>query len=126
MPTQFLWRGVEAKLLARRGDFAEAEALAREAVRLAGQTDALNQRARLALDLAEVLALAGRSEDATELVEEASSLYELKGNTPAADEARRILHEAAGGPIEKRAAGLVAGRTPPGRRGKLSARRRRR
>src|SRR5207247_1370965 len=66
VPTQFLWRSVRAKLLARAGDAAAAEALAREAVALADTTDSLNQRATAKLDLARVLRTCGRDELAAE------------------------------------------------------------
>ena len=61
LPTQFLARCVRAKLLARRGELAEAEVLAREAVALIEETVALNDRAKTLLDLAEVLCLADRA-----------------------------------------------------------------
>ena len=59
-----LWRQVRAQVLARRGEHAEAEQLAREAVSLAEETDMLNFHGNALADLAEVYALAGRTEDA--------------------------------------------------------------
>ena len=53
--TQVMWRGVRARICARRGDAEEGEALAREAVRLAEPTDLLVLRADALLDLAEVV-----------------------------------------------------------------------
>jgi len=82
--TQMGWRGVKAKLLARRGRIAQAEGLAREAAEMAGMTDALNHQAKALLDLAEVLGLAGRTEEAREASDEAVVLYTRKGNTPGA------------------------------------------
>ena len=73
------WRGVRAKLLARRGDDEAAEALAREAVALAEETDFPVLRADALLVLAEV-AGEGRAE--------AIRLYEEKGNVAAAERAR--------------------------------------
>ena len=55
-----LWRQARGKLLARRGELEEGERLAREAVALAEETDMLNVHGDALLDLAEVLALAGR------------------------------------------------------------------
>ena len=82
---------VLAKVLARRDDLVEAEAAARHALELAEETDALNSRAKALLDLAEVVALAGRSEEATEARLSAVELFEQKGNMLGAAQARRAL-----------------------------------
>ena len=50
-----LWRGVQARVLARRGQLDDAEALAREAVSLAEQTDFLVYRGDALVDLAYIL-----------------------------------------------------------------------
>ncbi|MGH2995389.1 MAG: AAA family ATPase [Gaiellaceae bacterium] len=76
-------RRVRARLLAR-GDFEEAERLAREATELAARTDFLDAHAKALADLAEVLRLAGRPEESAAAVEEAIRLYEEKGNVAAA------------------------------------------
>ena len=52
--TQMLSRQVRAKVLARRGEYAEAERLAREAVAISAGTDALNWQGDAHADLAEV------------------------------------------------------------------------
>jgi len=88
---QFAWRAVRAKVLARREEFREAEALAREALRLAEPTDALNKRANVQLSLAEVLGLAGQRNRAASAIEEALRLYEAKGNLVESENARRAL-----------------------------------
>jgi tetratricopeptide (TPR) repeat protein len=93
LPTQLLTRCVWARLLARRGAFAEAENLAREAGRMAGETDALNDRAKTFLDLAEVLRLAGRARESGEAVEQAIELFQRKGNVVGAKRARGLLAE---------------------------------
>jgi tetratricopeptide (TPR) repeat protein len=80
---------VLAKVLARRGELAEAEARARHALELAEQTDALNSRAKVRLDLAEVLRLAGRAPEAADATARAVELFERKGNTLGAAQARR-------------------------------------
>jgi DNA-binding SARP family transcriptional activator len=90
---QFLRRGVEAKLLARRLSFAEAEALAREAVALAEGTDALNNRGKLLLDLGEVLRLGGKSVEAVESIELALERVEQKGNVLAVERTRLLLED---------------------------------
>jgi class 3 adenylate cyclase/tetratricopeptide (TPR) repeat protein len=78
------WRAVRAKLLARRGDLADAEALAREASALAARTEDIELRAKALGDLAEVLCLAGRVGESTAALTEALRLHERKGNVPAA------------------------------------------
>ena len=85
------WRAVRAKLLARRGQVAEAEAMAREAVVLADKTDFTVLRADAFMDLAEVLRTAERETESTRFVALALELYEQKGNVVAAGRARRIL-----------------------------------
>ena len=91
--SQITWRAVRGKILARRHDFARAEAYAREAVRIAEQTDDVNSRGRALMDLAEVLELAGRPDDAVAAVEQALDLFERKGNVVSAEKARTLLTE---------------------------------
>jgi tetratricopeptide (TPR) repeat protein len=81
--SQVLWRGTEAKVLARRGAYPEADRLAREAVTLAERIDLTGFRGQAHIDLAEVLQLAGLQEEATEQLERAARLWELKGNLAA-------------------------------------------
>ena len=59
--TQMLWRQARAKVLARRGDTAEAERLAREAVAIGAGTEMPDDEAEAQSDLAEVLTLAGKN-----------------------------------------------------------------
>jgi class 3 adenylate cyclase/tetratricopeptide (TPR) repeat protein len=87
------WRSVRAKLLARRGDLAEAETLAREATSVAATTEDLELRAKALVDLGEVLRLAGRAGESTAAVGEALRLHEQKGNVAAARRARALLRE---------------------------------
>jgi tetratricopeptide (TPR) repeat protein len=91
--TQMLWRQAKAKLLARRGDSAEAERLAREAVAIADETDSLNGQADVYADLAEVLALDGRNEDAAAALEQALERYERKGNVVSTQRTQTRLAE---------------------------------
>jgi class 3 adenylate cyclase/tetratricopeptide (TPR) repeat protein len=79
--TQMQIRQVRAKLLARRGEHAEAERLAREAVAWGEPTDALEVKANSLRDLAIVLSAAGRRDEALEALDEAQDLYEQKGHT---------------------------------------------
>ncbi len=89
--TQMLWRQVKAKLLARRGEHAEAERLAREAVAIGEDTDMLDAQGDTHADLAEVLSLAGRPKEAAEALEQALARYERKGNVVMAGRTRERL-----------------------------------
>ncbi len=90
-----IWRAVRAKLLARQGAFAEAEELAREGVELVDRTECLNRRAKVRLDLAEVLGFAGHTREAADALEEGIKLFEAKGNVAAVRQVRKTLQEAA-------------------------------
>ena len=91
MDPQVGWRRLKGRLLARRGDFEEAERIAREAVELAGRADYIDIQARTHFDLAEVLRLAGRIQDSSLELEHALRLYEQKGNVVGAAKARALL-----------------------------------
>jgi tetratricopeptide (TPR) repeat protein len=90
-------RGVRGKTLARKGRLDEALALAGEAVALVRQTDMLTTHAIVLTDLAEVLRLAERREEALAALEDALRLFERKGNVVFAAKARRLLAELATG-----------------------------
>jgi DNA-binding SARP family transcriptional activator len=92
---QMMWRPVRARVHARRGAFQIAEDLAREGVRLSDLTDDLNRRAEAYRDLGEVLLLAGRASQASEAVEQAVHLHELKGNIVGARRARELASDLA-------------------------------
>ena len=77
---QIFWRGTRAKLLARKGINDAAEGVAREAVGLAAGTDALTVHGDALMNLAEVLRLVGKEEDAVAVAREAQALYKEKGN----------------------------------------------
>jgi hypothetical protein len=80
-----------AKLRAEQGLTDVAEALAREAVRLAEPTDFLTIRADALLDLAAVLRHARQSSEADGSVRAALDLYEQKGDVVSAERARSQL-----------------------------------
>ncbi|HVR88340.1 MAG TPA: adenylate/guanylate cyclase domain-containing protein [Candidatus Limnocylindria bacterium] len=82
---------VRAKMLARRGEFDRAEALAREVVALAEPDDNLNMRGHTLMDLAEVMRLADKIAESRHCVETALHLYERKGNAVSAAAARALL-----------------------------------
>jgi class 3 adenylate cyclase len=83
-------RGPLALVLARRGRLAEAERVATEAVELAADSDMLGMQAGALLDLAGVLRLAGRDEEAAPLARQALALAERKGHVVAAAQATTV------------------------------------
>jgi class 3 adenylate cyclase/tetratricopeptide (TPR) repeat protein len=87
------WRSVRAKIAARRGDLERAEELAREAVVLMESTDALDMHASAFMDLAEVLRIAGRIDEAAAAAKRAIELFDAKRNLVAAQRARLALSE---------------------------------
>jgi class 3 adenylate cyclase/tetratricopeptide (TPR) repeat protein len=93
--TQMLWRQAKAKVLARRGEHAEAERLAREALAIGEETDLLNDVADMHADLGEVLALAGRADEAAAAFAEALARYERKENLVMAERTRARLAQIA-------------------------------
>jgi tetratricopeptide (TPR) repeat protein len=78
--TQMLWRQVKAKVLARHGEHAEAERMAREAVAVGEETDILDAQGDALADLAEVFLLAGKPGEAAASLEQAIERHERKGN----------------------------------------------
>jgi len=92
-PNGMLWRRVRAKVLARRGGHTEAERLAREAVAMGEDTESLNGQGDANADLAEVLLLADKPDEASAALEQAIERYERKGNLVLAQRARARLAE---------------------------------
>jgi hypothetical protein len=89
--TQYMWRGVRAKLLAHAGRFEEGAAIAREAVRLAHTSDDPTAQGNALLDLAEVLEGGGQPAEAAAPLMAAAARFEAKGNVVSAADARRRL-----------------------------------
>jgi class 3 adenylate cyclase/tetratricopeptide (TPR) repeat protein len=87
------WRQLRAKTLARRGIYDEAEALARDAIRIVAPTDYLDLHADATFALAEVLRLAGRTSDAAAALRETLELCRRKGNLVRATQAESSLAE---------------------------------
>jgi tetratricopeptide (TPR) repeat protein len=83
-----LWRSVRAKVLARRGETAEAIRLANVSTRLAERTDFLHLRWHDLMCRTETFRLAGRTADADAAAEEAVRLAAAKGNMVGARLAR--------------------------------------
>jgi tetratricopeptide (TPR) repeat protein len=90
---QAQWRSAEAQVLARRGEFDEAEQLARAAVEQMDRTDQIGQQAFIRMGLGNTLRLAGRVEDAIAAYEEALARCEQKGNQVMAERARARIAE---------------------------------
>ena len=93
--SHILWRSIRAKLLARRQQFDEAEALAGEALDLAGGGDFLPAHAGALEDYAKVLHMAGRADEARAALERSLALYEQKVNLLGADRVRALLDASA-------------------------------
>jgi tetratricopeptide (TPR) repeat protein len=89
--TQTLWRQAEALIAARRRSFAQAEVLAREAVRRAEATDMLQLQGEAFSDLGEVLEAAGRHDEAITAWQEALDRYKRKQIIPLARRIRERL-----------------------------------
>ena len=90
---QAIYRQVLALVHSHRGEHAEAEALAREAVTVIEGSDLLNYHALAYWDLGEVLAAAGRVEAAAESYEEAIERFERKGTVAMVAQVRPRLAE---------------------------------
>ena len=82
------WLPVRAKVAAARGALDDAEELIDAAVIASEATDALNRRAKVHSDLAEVQRLAGRLREAASAYERAVAFFEQKGNRMGAERAR--------------------------------------
>jgi class 3 adenylate cyclase/tetratricopeptide (TPR) repeat protein len=82
---------LEGALRAHRGDHETGEALVRKAIDVFETTDFYHERGRAQEVLAEVLALAGKQDEAREAAERAVAIYEAKGDRPLAARARRQL-----------------------------------
>jgi tetratricopeptide (TPR) repeat protein len=91
LSTRAVCLGVSARILADRGRYRDAEELARSAAALAAQTDLPSEHADTLLDLAHVLAAAGRIAESRDAGLEALDLYRRKGNLPGSRESRRYL-----------------------------------
>jgi tetratricopeptide (TPR) repeat protein len=86
------WRTVKAKVLARRGEAEAARELVGEAIAFVEHSDFLPARAEALTDLAEILLLVGRPDEAPAVLEEALRL-DLKENAVSAVRTRSRLEE---------------------------------
>jgi hypothetical protein len=71
---------VKAKALARRGELAEAERLARDAVAICDETERLDSQGDAYASLAEVVLLAGRADESAAALRQALDRFERKEN----------------------------------------------
>ena len=78
--SQSLWRSIRAPIIARRGDLGLAEDLAMTAVSMVRDSEAPELKADALCELATVLQLAGRREEARAAAGEAIELYTAKGS----------------------------------------------
>jgi class 3 adenylate cyclase/tetratricopeptide (TPR) repeat protein len=91
LASQTAGRSARALVLAARGELAEAERLAREAVALYADAETPNPHGDAWMDLAKVLRTAGKPAEAAAAAREALSLYERKGNAPASASTRAFI-----------------------------------
>ncbi len=91
--SQAQWRGVRAKVLARRGEPAAAVALAEEAEAISAPTGFWDLRSEALTALAEVYRLVGRPDDASAALRGALELVEEKGVVPLIERIRARLEE---------------------------------
>ena len=89
--SQVLWRSVRGKFLARSGRSDQAEQLGREAVRLIEDTEDTYTQGNTLMDLAEILILCGKDQEAADALTAALAVLELKGNLAAQVRARSLL-----------------------------------
>jgi ATP/maltotriose-dependent transcriptional regulator MalT len=92
---QVKWRAAKARVVLDEGRPDAAESLAREAHAWMQETDAVNQQAQVALNLAEVLRHRGEAGQAESLIEHALRLFRRKGNAVAAAHTRALARERA-------------------------------
>src|SRR5512132_2341945 len=110
--TQALWRQAAALVNASRGEYTDAEALAREALTHVHQTDSPEVQADAYCDLAHVLEAAGRRDEAIAAWHEALERYERKQIIPLARRVRDRLSSLTETPNEPNRSGVIAGRSP--------------
>jgi DNA-binding SARP family transcriptional activator len=91
LSAQFSWRAIRGKLEARIGNVEHGAKLAFEALEIVERTDALTQHGEVLLDLAEVLSLAHRRDEAADRVEAALELFAQKENVASAGRGRALL-----------------------------------
>jgi class 3 adenylate cyclase/DNA-binding SARP family transcriptional activator len=89
--TYSVTRAARARVAAHRGDLEQAEALARKAVVIADRNDDIDQRGWIRVDLADILGLAAKVDQAREALNEALRLAEQKEDLLLVDQVRTRL-----------------------------------
>jgi class 3 adenylate cyclase/tetratricopeptide (TPR) repeat protein len=89
--SQFLWRTVRGRVLARRGLAKDGEAMVQEALEIISHAEEPDSQAAVWADLAEVLAIGGRRAEARTALQKAASVFEAKGNIVSAAQAKQRL-----------------------------------
>jgi class 3 adenylate cyclase/tetratricopeptide (TPR) repeat protein len=92
LATQIIWRQVLALVHAHRGEHEEAARLAREAVDIAEQREALNWRGDALCDLAQVCVAAGRHTAAVTALQDALDRFGRKKNLAMVAQVQPRLH----------------------------------
>ena len=88
--SQFLWRCVQAKLLARERQHDQSDEIIGEAIDLIGDSDWIDWQGNGFIDLAEVCRLRGRTADALQALAQASMRFAAKGNVVSARRADEL------------------------------------
>ena len=94
--SEMCWRAVRAKVLARRGEYAESLRFAHEAITFAETIESNHGIADACRALAEVHRVSGDVDDAVAALERALALYEEKGLVPATQRTRTAIDELRG------------------------------
>jgi class 3 adenylate cyclase/tetratricopeptide (TPR) repeat protein len=94
--SQFLWRCVHAKLLARDRRYERSDAILAEALELIGGSDWVDWQGNGFMDLAEICRLRGRTGDAIEALGRASARFAAKGNVVSLRRAAELADELRG------------------------------
>ncbi|HEX9044911.1 MAG TPA: adenylate/guanylate cyclase domain-containing protein [Candidatus Limnocylindrales bacterium] len=89
--SQYLWRGVEAKLTAREGSTDDAIALAQTGVTETQASDDIDTQGNALMFLAETQLIAGRLDDARRTAEQARRAFETKGDVVSAERATLLV-----------------------------------
>jgi tetratricopeptide (TPR) repeat protein len=112
--SQFLWRCVQAKLLARDRQFQQSDSIIAEAIELLDGSDWLDGQGNGFMDLAEARRLGGRVADAVEALGQASVRFAEKGNVVSARRAGELadgLRAGLAGPSDPPDPGGVSARS---------------
>jgi class 3 adenylate cyclase len=88
--SQFLWRCVQAKLLARDRQYEQSGSIVAEAIELIGGSDWVDWQGDGFMDLAEICRLRGRTSVALKAVAQASARFAAKGNVVSARRADKL------------------------------------